>query len=67
MQSTTNFCALNRPQGYKWHKLSELNYKLFRIGFEETHTTAVNINATAKYFWELKRLGKIQQLFRQRQ
>lgn len=26
MQSTTNFCALNGPYGYKWPKLSELHY-----------------------------------------
>ena len=59
MQSTTNFCAIEGPYGYKWPKLSELHYKLFRTGFEEAHNAAVDINATAKFFWELKRLGKI--------
>jgi DNA polymerase III subunit epsilon len=59
MQSTTNFCAINGPYGYKWPKLSELHYKLFNKGFEEAHNAAVDINATAKCFWELKRLGKI--------
>ena len=59
MQSTTNFCALNGPYGYKWPKLSELHYKLFKTGFEEAHNAAVDINATAKCFWELKRIGKI--------
>lgn len=59
MQSTTNFCAINGSYGYKWPKLSELHYKLFRTGFEEAHNAAVDINATAKCFWELKRLGKI--------
>jgi DNA polymerase III subunit epsilon len=59
MQSTTNFCALDGPYGYKWPKLSELHYKLFRTGFEEAHNAAVDINATAKCFWELKRLGII--------
>ncbi len=59
MQSTTNFCALNGPYGYKWPKLSELHYKLFRTGFDEAHNAAVDITATAKCFWELKRLGKI--------
>jgi DNA polymerase III subunit epsilon len=59
MQSTTNFCAINGPYGYKWPKLSELHYKLFRTGFDEAHNAAVDINATAKCFWELKRLGKI--------
>lgn len=59
MHSTTNFCAINGPYGYKWPKLSELHYKLFGTGFEEAHNAAADINATAKCFWELKRLGKI--------
>ena len=52
MQSTTNFCAINGPYGYKWPKLSELHYKLFRTGFEEAHNAAVDINATAKCFFK---------------
>lgn len=59
MERTTNFCAIPGPYGYKWPKLSELHYKLFRTGFEEAHNAAVDITVTAKCFWELKRLGKI--------
>lgn len=59
MERTTDFCAIDGPYGYKWPKLSELHYKLFRTGFEEAHNAAVDITATAKCFWELKRLGKI--------
>ncbi len=59
MQSSTNFCALIGPYGYKWPKLSELHYKLFKTGFEEAHNAAVDINATAKCFWELRRLKKL--------
>ncbi|MDR1221784.1 MAG: 3'-5' exonuclease [Tannerella sp.] len=59
MESTTNFCAINGPYGYKWPKLSELHYKLFRTFFEEAHNAAADIRATAKCFWELKRIGKI--------
>jgi len=59
MQSTTNFCAITGSYGYKYPKLSELHYKLFKTGFDEAHNAAVDINATAKCFWELKRLGKI--------
>lgn len=59
MESTTNFCAIDGPYGYKWPKLSELHYKLFKTGLEEAHNAAVDINATAKCFWELKRTGKI--------
>ena len=59
MKSTTNLCAINGPYGYKWPKLSELHHKLFNTGFEEAHNAAADINATAKCFWELKRMGKI--------
>lgn len=59
MESTKNFCAISGPYGYKWPKLSELHYKLFRTGFAEAHNAAVDINATANCFWELRRIGKI--------
>lgn len=59
MESTTSFCAIAGPYGYKWPKLSELHYKLFRSGFEEAHNASVDITATARCFWELKRIGKI--------
>jgi len=59
MQSTTKFCAIHRARGYKWPKLSELHYKLFGTGFSEAHNAAADIKATARCFWELKRLGII--------
>ena len=59
MESSTNFCAIEGPYGYKWPKLSELHYKLFRTGFDEAHNAAVDIEITAKCFWELKRQRKI--------
>ena len=59
MEKSTNFCAINGPYGYKWPKLSELHYKLFKTGFEEAHNAAVDITATARCFWELKRINKI--------
>jgi DNA polymerase III epsilon subunit-like protein len=59
MASTTSFCAIDGPYGYKWPKLSELHYKLFKTGFEEQHDASVDITATAKCFWELRRIGKI--------
>jgi DNA polymerase III epsilon subunit-like protein len=59
MQSTTNFCRIPGPYGFKWPKLSELHYKLFQTGFEEAHNAEADINATAKCFWELRRLGII--------
>ena len=59
MESTVNFCSISGPYGYKWPKLEELYYKLFRSNFEEQHNAAMDIKATAKCFWELRRLGKI--------
>jgi DNA polymerase III epsilon subunit-like protein len=59
MKSTTTFCAINGHYGYKWPKLSELYYKLFRTDFEEAHNAAADIKATAKCFWELRRIGEI--------
>lgn len=59
MEKSTSFCAINGPFGYKWPKLSELHYKLFKANFEEAHDASVDIKVTAKCFWELKRLGKI--------
>ncbi len=55
MQSTTNFCAIEGYYGYKWPKLSELHIKLFGKDFEEAHDASIDIKATAKCFWELKR------------
>lgn len=57
MEKSTNYCKLEGPYGYKWPKLSELHYKLFGTGFEEAHNAAVDIHATAKCFWEMKKLG----------
>ena len=42
---STDFCAIQGPYGYKWPKLSELHFKLFRTHFEEAHNAAVDIAA----------------------
>ncbi len=57
MESSVNYCALPGKYGYKWPKLSELHYKLFNTGFEEAHNAAVDIEVTAKCFWEMKKRG----------
>jgi DNA polymerase-3 subunit epsilon len=59
MKSTIDFCAIKNHYGYKWPKLSELYYKLFQTSFEEAHNAAADIQATAKCFWELRRIGEI--------
>ena len=57
MEKSTNFCKLEGPYGYKWPKLSELHFKLFNTAFDESHNAEVDINITAKCFWELKKIG----------
>ena len=61
MKASTNYCELpsKNGYGYKWPNLMELHKKLFGFGFEEAHNAAADIGATAKCFWELKKLGVI--------
>jgi len=59
MKSSTNYCQLPGQYGYKWPNLMELHKKLFGHGFEEAHNAAADIGATAKCFWELKKLKVI--------
>lgn len=57
MEKSTNYCKIPGPYGYKWPKLSELHIKLFNTNFEEAHNAAVDISATARCFWEMRRLN----------
>jgi len=59
MLKSAHFCKLEGPYGYKWPKLSELHYILFESDFPEAHNAAVDIQATAKCFWELRNRGVI--------
>ena len=59
MKASTDYCRLPGPYGYKWPKLSELHIKLFGVDFEEAHDASVDINATEKCFWELRKMGLI--------
>ena len=57
---STDYCALPGGQGrYKWPTLAELHLKLFNVGFEEAHNAAADVDATARCFLELIRLGVI--------
>lgn len=63
MTSSTQHCKLPKPggqAGYKWPKLQELHKKLFKSEFEGAHGAEADIQATARCFFELKRLGVIQ-------
>ncbi len=59
MKSSTDFCGIDGPYGYKWPTLTQLHQKLFGSGFNEAHDASVDIKATAKCFWELRRLGVV--------
>lgn len=59
MKSSTNFCAIDGPYGYKWPSLAELHLKLFNSTFEEAHNALIDINITSKCFWELEKLKVI--------
>ena len=59
MKASTDYCKLPGPYGYKWPKLSELHIKLFGVDFDEAHDASVDINATEKCFWEMRRKGLI--------
>lgn len=59
MHSSTDYCRLPGPYGYKWPKLSELHIKLFGKDFEEAHDASVDINAAEKCFWEMRKIGLI--------
>ena len=59
MKSSTDYCRLPGPYGYKWPKLSELHIKLFGEDFDEAHDASVDINATEKCFWEMRKRGLI--------
>lgn len=59
MESTTDFCAIIGPYGYKWPGLSELHVKLFGEDFKGAHDAKADIEATARCFWELRSRGII--------
>ena len=59
MHASTDYCKLSGPYGYKWPKLSELHIKLFGKDFEDAHDASVDINATEKCFWEMRKIGLI--------
>ncbi len=57
MEKSTNLCAIPGKYGFKWPKLAELHQKLFGADFEEAHNAAVDIRATARCFFEMRKRG----------
>lgn len=61
---STEYCAIPGGRGrYKWPTLAELHDKLFDVGFEEAHNAAADVDATARAFLELVRIGVIKPNF----
>jgi DNA polymerase III subunit epsilon len=58
-KNVVNFCRIQGRNGYKWPKLEELHYRLFKERINDAHDASVDIQSTAKSFWELLRLGVI--------
>lgn len=56
MLESTRYCALPKN---KWPKLTELHEKLFGESFDGTHDASADIAATARCFWELRRINVI--------
>lgn len=60
MQSSTKYCRIPGARGgFKWPKLEELHQILFGEKFEGAHDALADVKATARCFFELKRLGVI--------
>lgn len=55
----TDYCQIEGPYGYKWPKLEELHFKLFGCDFVGAHQAGSDVEATAKCFFEMKKLGLI--------
>jgi DNA polymerase-3 subunit epsilon len=62
MESTVDLCKIGVSYGYKWPKLEEIHRFLFKHDFEDAHDALADIQATAKCFWELKKIGVIKLL-----
>ncbi|WP_053406334.1 DNA polymerase III subunit alpha [Persicobacter sp. CCB-QB2] len=55
----TDFCQIPGGRGgkYKWPTLTELHVKLFGEGFAEAHNASADVEATARCFLEMVRIG----------
>jgi len=55
MLSSTDYCGLPGPYGYKWPTLADLHTRLFREGFTGAHRALADVRACARCFFELRR------------
>ena len=59
MQAATNYCAIPGPYGPKWPTLGQLHMKLFGQEMKDAHAALVDVQACAKCFFELRKVGVI--------
>lgn len=57
--ASTDFCAIPGGKGgkFKWPSLEELHQKLFRESFDQAHNASADVEANARAFLELIRIG----------
>jgi DNA polymerase III epsilon subunit-like protein len=58
-KDVVNFCKIKGNNGYKWPRLDELYLRLFHQRLNDAHDASIDIEATAKCFWELLIRGVI--------
>ena len=54
---TTDYCKLPGNYGYKWPKLEELYYKVFRKDLVSAHSASIDVKACKDCFFELANQG----------
>lgn len=60
MKAGMGVCKLPGACGqFKWPKLVQLHHKIFSCDFEGAHGAQADIEATAKCFWEMVKMGVI--------
>ncbi len=52
-KNVVNFCKIPGKYGFKWPTLEELHFKLFKEQIKEAHDASIDIESTAKCFFEL--------------
>ena len=59
MKKSVDICRIPGFYGYKYPKLNELYYTLFKRNMDNAHDALSDISATIECFWELKKKGVI--------
>ncbi len=52
-KNVVNFCKIPGKYGFKWPTLEELHFQLFKEQIVDAHDASIDIESTAKCFWEL--------------